>query len=190
MVLILLAFIALCLWRNRQQSSMHKYDPPRYLCQPGEMNGHILDYSALGAFAHGGARVPGGCPHLHHKLPNGLTLLNGSGGGFPAAHAHEHDGEHPHHHLNGGNLYTALPQTESPDCMSCQNLCNNNRCYKANGTLLLRASPCRPDGLEMVPLGQVPPPGQPPPPRAGAPPPRAPTRRRSQSIRSPPPPAA
>ena len=27
----------------------------------------------------------------------------------------------------GGGMYTALPQTESSDCMSCQNLCNNNR---------------------------------------------------------------
>lgn len=27
----------------------------------------------------------------------------------------------------GGGIYTALPQTESSDCMSCQNLCNNNR---------------------------------------------------------------
>ncbi|KAJ8403796.1 hypothetical protein AAFF_G00346640 [Aldrovandia affinis] len=27
MVLILLAFITMCLWRNRQQSSLHKYDP-------------------------------------------------------------------------------------------------------------------------------------------------------------------
>lgn len=47
--------------------------------------------------------------------------------------------------------------------MSCQNLCNNNRCYnKTNGTfssgtlpLMHRVATCQQDGLEMVPLGQV-----------------------------------
>ncbi|XP_061575792.1 cell adhesion molecule-related/down-regulated by oncogenes [Cololabis saira] len=186
MVLILLAFIAMCLWRNRQQNSMHKYDPPGCLYQPAEMNGHVMEYTALaagsgrlngavhGTYGHGGPLGPPGCHHLHHKLPNGLALLNGSGGLFSPGHPHGHDGtlpraardcehSHPHHHLNGGGLYTALPQTESSDCMSCQNLCNNNRCYKTtNGTfssgtlpLMHRMATCQQDGLEMVPLGQV-----------------------------------
>lgn len=185
MVLILLAFIAMCLWRNRQQNNMHKYDPPGYLYQPAEMNGHMLEYTTLpgtsrlnggihGGYGHGGQMLPQGCHHLHHKLPNGLALLNGSGGLFSPGHPHGHDGtlphgardcehSHPHHHHNGGGMYTALPQTESSDCMSCQNLCNNNRCYnKTNGTfssgtlpLMHRVASCQQDGLEMVPLGQV-----------------------------------
>ncbi|XP_023271828.1 cell adhesion molecule-related/down-regulated by oncogenes [Seriola lalandi dorsalis] len=185
MVLILLAFIAMCLWRNRQQHNMHKYDPPGYLYQPAEMNGHVLEYTTLpgasringgvhGGYGHSGPMLPQGCHHLHHKLPNGLALLNGSGGLFSPGHPHGHDGtlphstrdcehSHPHHHHNGGGMYTALPQTESSDCMSCQNLCNNNRCYnKTNGTfssgtlpLMHRVAPCQQDGLEMVPLGQV-----------------------------------
>ncbi|XP_031719430.1 cell adhesion molecule-related/down-regulated by oncogenes [Anarrhichthys ocellatus] len=184
MVLILLAFIAMCLWRNRQQNNMLKYDPPDYLYQRAEMNGHVLEYTTLpgssringgvhGGYGHSGPMLPQGCHHLHHKLPNGLALLNGSGSlfspGHPHGHPHSHDGtlphsthdcehSHPHHHHNGGGMYTALPQTESSDCMSCQNLCNNNRCYnKTNGTLpvMHRVAPCQQDGLEMVPLGQV-----------------------------------
>ncbi|CAJ1064984.1 cell adhesion molecule-related/down-regulated by oncogenes isoform X1 [Xyrichtys novacula] len=185
MVLILLAFIAMCLRRNRQQNNMHKYDPPNYLYQPAEMNGHVLEYTTLpgssringgvhGGYGHSGPMLSQGCHHLHHKLPNGLALMNGSGGLFSPGHPHGHDGtlphstrecehSHPHHHHNGGGMYTALPQTESSDCMSCQNLCNNNRCYnKANGTfsggtlpLMHRVAPCQQDGLEMVPLGQV-----------------------------------
>ncbi|XP_061828397.1 cell adhesion molecule-related/down-regulated by oncogenes [Nerophis lumbriciformis] len=182
MVIILLAFIAMCLWRNRQHNNMHKYDPPGYLYQPTDVNGHILEYTTLsgsggvhggyghGGYGQGGAMLPAGCHHLHHKHPNGLALLNGNGGLFQ----HGRDGtlphsggdcEHPHahhHHRNGG-VYTALPQSESSDCMSCQNLCNNNRCYNTtNGTLCggaltHRAAPCpQQDGLEMVPLGRTP----------------------------------
>uniref|UniRef100_A0A8C2Z099 Cell adhesion associated, oncogene regulated n=1 Tax=Cyclopterus lumpus TaxID=8103 RepID=A0A8C2Z099_CYCLU len=176
MVFILLAFIAMCLWRNRQQNNMHKYDPPGYLYQPAEMNGHVLEYTTLpgssringgihGGYGHSGPMLPQGCHHLHHKLPNGLALLNGSGSlAAPqsttnlktACLIHIHD-------IQGGGMYTALPQTESSDCMSCQNLCNNNRCYnKTNGTfssgtlpVMHRVAPCQQDGLEMVPLGQV-----------------------------------
>lgn len=185
MVLILLVFIGMCLWRNRQQNSMHKYDPPGYLYQPAEMNGHVLEYTTLpgtsringgihGGYGHNGSMLPQGCQHLHHKLPNGLALLNGSAGLYPPGHPHSHDGtlphstmdyehSHPHHHHNGGGMYTALAQTDSSDCMSCQNFCNNNRCYtKTNGTfssgtlpLMHRVAPCQQEGLEMVPLGQV-----------------------------------
>ncbi|XP_035287864.1 cell adhesion molecule-related/down-regulated by oncogenes-like isoform X2 [Anguilla anguilla] len=187
MVLILLVFIAMCLWRNRQQSGLHKYDPPGYLYQPAEMNGHVLEYTTLpgtsrvnggvhGGYGHGGGGMaPPGCPHLHHKLPNGLALLNGTGGLYAPAHNHGHDGalphaavdyEHPHPHPhphNGGGMYTALPQSDPSDCMSCQNFCNNNRCFtKANASfsngslpMMHRGAPCQPDGLEMVPLGHV-----------------------------------
>ncbi|XP_066541545.1 cell adhesion molecule-related/down-regulated by oncogenes isoform X2 [Hoplias malabaricus] len=182
MVLILLVFIIMCLWRNRQQHSMHKYDPPGYLYQPAEMNGHVLEYTTLpgssrvngsvhAGYGHGGPVMPQSCHHLHHKLPNGLTLLNGSGPLYPSGHPHSHDTTLPHttmdyehthtHHMhNGGGMYTALPQTESSDCMNCQNFCNNNRCYtKANGNfsggtlpLMHRVAPCQLNGLEMVPL--------------------------------------
>uniref|UniRef100_A0AAY4E477 Cell adhesion associated, oncogene regulated n=1 Tax=Denticeps clupeoides TaxID=299321 RepID=A0AAY4E477_9TELE len=180
MVFILLAFIAMCLWKNRQQSSIHKYDPPGYLYQPAEMNGHVLEYTTLpgtsringgvhAGYGHTAPMLPQGCHHLHHKLPNGLPLLNGTAALYQPGHAHTHDAslphEHPHHLHNGGGVYTALPQTDSSDCMSCQNLCNNNsRCYtKTNGTfpggtlpLMHRMAACQPDGLEMVPLGHVP----------------------------------
>ncbi|KAG7483879.1 hypothetical protein MATL_G00042990 [Megalops atlanticus] len=180
MVLILLVFIAMCLWKNRQQSGLHKYDPPGYLYQPAEMNGHVLEYTGRmnggvhGGYGHGGPLAPPGCPHLHHKLPNGLALLNGTGPLYPSAHPHGHDGalphgtleyehSHPHHHHNGGGMYTALPQSDPSDCMSCQNFCNNNRCFtKANATfsngslpMMHRVAPCQQDGLEMMPLGHV-----------------------------------
>ncbi|KAJ8266617.1 hypothetical protein GJAV_G00132530 [Gymnothorax javanicus] len=186
MVLILLVFIAMCLWRNRQQSSLQKYDPPGYLYQPAEMNGHVLEYTTLpgtsrinGGVHHGGYGhgAPSGCPHLHHKMPNGLTLLNGTGGMYTPTlnHNHSHDGtlphtaldyEHPHQHPhphNGGGIYSALPQSDPSDCMSCQNFCNNNRCFtKANGSfpngslpMMHRTAPCQSDSLEMVPLGHM-----------------------------------
>uniref|UniRef100_A0AAY4E304 Cell adhesion associated, oncogene regulated n=1 Tax=Denticeps clupeoides TaxID=299321 RepID=A0AAY4E304_9TELE len=148
MVFILLAFIAMCLWKNRQQSSIHKYDPPGYLYQPAEMNGHVLEYTTLpgtsringgvhAGYGHTAPMLPQGCHHLHHKLPNGLPLLNGTAALYQPGHAHTHDAslphEHPHHLHNGGGVYTALPQTDSSDCMSCQNLCNNNRYQNKRG---------------------------------------------------------
>ncbi|KAG5269061.1 hypothetical protein AALO_G00197850 [Alosa alosa] len=180
MVLILLAFIAMCLWRNRQQNSMHKYDPPGYLYQPAEMNGHVLEYAALpgssriNGYSHSTPMLSQGCHHLHHKLPNGLALLNGSGGLYSTNLSHARDNtlphgtmdyehSHPNHLHNGGAIYTTLPQADASDCMSCQNFCNNNRCYtKTNGTfsggtlpLMHRVAPCQQDSLEMVPLSHV-----------------------------------
>ncbi|RXN31529.1 cell adhesion molecule-related down-regulated by oncogenes-like isoform X1 [Labeo rohita] len=185
MVLILLVFIVMCLWRNRQQNSLHKFDSPSYMYQPAEMNGHVLEYSTLPGSSHVNGSVhtgcghtapmmPQACHHLHHKLPNGLALLNGSGGLYPPGHPHTHDSSlphntmeydhsHPHHLHNGGGIYTALPQNDSSDCMSCQNFCNNNRCYtKTNGTfpggtlpLMHRVAARQPDGLEMMPLNPV-----------------------------------
>lgn len=179
MVLILLIFIIMCLWRNRQQHSMHKYNPPSYLYQPAEMNGHIMEYTTLssssqlnsnmhGSYGNSGSVMPQGCHHLHLKLPNGLTLLNGSGPLYSLGHSHTHDTTlphntvdfehtHPHHMHSRGSMYTSVPQTDSSDCMNCQNLCNNNRCYtKANGNfsggLKHHLVPCQLDVLEMVPL--------------------------------------
>ncbi|XP_066566986.1 cell adhesion molecule-related/down-regulated by oncogenes isoform X2 [Amia ocellicauda] len=176
MVLILLGFIAMCLWRNRQQNSLHKYDPPGYLYQPAEMNGHVLEYTTLPGTnrVNGGlhpgyghsAGLPPGCPHLHHKLPNGTGSLCPSAHDSPPPHSPSLDYEHSHHLHNGGGVYTALPQSDPSDCMSCQNFCNNNRCYsKTNGTfpsgtlpMMHRMGPCQQDGLEMVPLGHGTPP--------------------------------
>uniref|UniRef100_A0A8C9TFY0 Cell adhesion associated, oncogene regulated n=1 Tax=Scleropages formosus TaxID=113540 RepID=A0A8C9TFY0_SCLFO len=169
MVLILLVFIAMCLWRNRQQNSMHKFDPPGYLYPPPETNGHMLEYTTLpstghingtvhGSYGHRSYIPPPGCPHLHHKLPKGLALLNGSG----ALYAPGHPQMSPTVPWQGGGLYSAVPQSDPSDCMSCQNFCNNNRCYKkmngsfTNGAVPMhRAGPCQQEGLEMMPLGQV-----------------------------------
>ncbi|KAI5615951.1 cell adhesion molecule-related/down-regulated by oncogenes precursor, partial [Silurus asotus] len=179
MVLILLIFIIMCLWRNRQQHSMHKYNPPGYLYQPAEMNGHIMEYTTLsgssqlngnlhGSHGNSGSVMPQGCHHLHHKFSNGQTLLNGSGPVYSLGHSHTHDTSlphstvdfehtHPHHLHSVRSMYTSVTQTDSSDCMNCQNFCNNNRCYtKANGNfsggLKHHLVPCQPDGLEMVPL--------------------------------------
>lgn len=92
------------------------------------MNGHVLEYATLsgsghinggipGGYGHG-ALIPQGCHHLHHKLPNGLTLLNGTGSLYSRGHdgtlAHgnrdcEHS--HPHHHHNVSVL--SRPQLEA-----------------------------------------------------------------------------
>ncbi|GAA6106584.1 cell adhesion molecule-related/down-regulated by oncogenes [Tachysurus ichikawai] len=143
------------------------------------MNGHIMEYTTLsgssqlngslhGSYGNSGSVMPQGCHHLHHKLPNGLTLLNGSGPLYSLGHSHTHDTPlphstmdfehtHPHHMHSRGNMYTSVPQTDSSDCMNCQNFCNNNRCYtKANGNfsggIKHHLVPCQLDGLEMVPL--------------------------------------
>lgn len=153
--------------------------------QSAEMNGYVLEYSTLPGSSHVNGSLhtgcghtapmmPQACHHLHHKLPNGLALLNGSGGLYPSGHPHTHDASlphntteydhsHPQHLRNGGGIYTALPQNDSSDCMSCQNFCNNNRCYtKTNGTfsggtlpLMHRVVARQPDGLEMMPLNPV-----------------------------------
>ncbi|XP_072557453.1 cell adhesion molecule-related/down-regulated by oncogenes-like [Paramormyrops kingsleyae] len=165
MVFILLVFIVMCLWRNRQQRTVHKFDPNGYLYQPPEMNGHMMEYTTLpngghsNGYGHGGSLPPPACHHLHHKLPNGVTLLNGSPAHYPHDHAHSHQPP------SGGRVYVPS-QPESVDCTSCQNFCNNNRCYtKANGAfpggthpIVHRASPCAQDGLELLPLAHMSPP--------------------------------
>uniref|UniRef100_G1MQC7 Fibronectin type-III domain-containing protein n=1 Tax=Meleagris gallopavo TaxID=9103 RepID=G1MQC7_MELGA len=47
MVLILIVFIAMCLWKNRQQNAMQKYDPPGYLYHGAEISGQVIKYTTL-----------------------------------------------------------------------------------------------------------------------------------------------
>ncbi|KFQ23502.1 Cell adhesion molecule-related/down-regulated by oncogenes, partial [Merops nubicus] len=138
MVLILIVFIAMCLWKNRQQNVLHKYDPPGYLYQGEDINGQLVEYTTLpgtsrvngsihGSFLTNGG-LSNGCPHIHHKVGNGVNgIMNGGAGLYPGhssslSRAHV-DYEHPHHHLNGGGMYVADP----PECISCRNCRNNNR---------------------------------------------------------------
>lgn len=75
--------------------------------QSAEMNGHIMEYTTLpgstqlngnthGSYGNSGPVMPQGCHHLHHKLPNGLTLLNSSGPLYSLGHSHTHDTPLPH----------------------------------------------------------------------------------------------
>eukprot|EP00062_Callorhinchus_milii_P011246 gi/632956996/ref/XP_007894240.1/ PREDICTED: cell adhesion molecule-related/down-regulated by oncogenes isoform X1 [Callorhinchus milii] len=179
MVLILIIFIAMCLWKNRQQTTMQKYDPPNYHYQGQEVNGQIMEYTTLpgtsringsihGSFI-GNGNLSNGCPHLHHKVSNGMNgLMNGGTGlypnhtnSLPRSHI---DYDHSHHIMNGGGIYTALPQTEQSECINCRNCRNNNsRCFtKTNGTfpsnslpLMHRVPSCHQDSMEMVSLSHT-----------------------------------
>ncbi|XP_060036127.1 cell adhesion molecule-related/down-regulated by oncogenes isoform X2 [Erinaceus europaeus] len=176
MVLILMVFIAMCLWKNRQQSTIQKYDPPGYLYQGSDINGQMVEYTTLpgtnqingnvhGSFiSNGGPR--NGCSHLHHKVPNGVNgIMNG---GLYTGHMNSltrtHvDFEHPHHLVNGGRVYTAVPQTDPLECINCRNCRNNNRCFtKTSSTFNNSSLPMVPvvapypqDGLEMKPLSHM-----------------------------------
>ncbi|XP_023372541.1 cell adhesion molecule-related/down-regulated by oncogenes isoform X3 [Otolemur garnettii] len=117
MVLILMAFIAMCLWRNRQQNTIQKYDPPRYLYQGSDINGQVVEYTALsganringnahGCFLSSGG-LSNGCSHLHRKIAGGVNgLVNASlNGGLYSGHTNSvtrthMDFEHPHHLVN------------------------------------------------------------------------------------------
>ncbi|NXS61929.1 CDON protein, partial [Brachypteracias leptosomus] len=175
MVLILLVFIAMCLWKNRQQNALQKYDPPGYLYQGANINGQVIEYTTLpgtsrvngsvhGSFLSNGG-LGNGCPHVHHKVGNGVNgIMNGGAGLYPghsSSLSRTHvDYEHPHHLVNGGGVYTAVPQADPSECVSCRNCRNNNRCFtKASGTFGSSALPVVPivapyqqDGLEMKPL--------------------------------------
>ncbi|XP_076219946.1 cell adhesion molecule-related/down-regulated by oncogenes isoform X4 [Aptenodytes patagonicus] len=175
MVLILIVFIAMCLWKNRQQNAMQKYDPPGYLYQGADINGQMIEYTTLpgtsrvngsihGNFISNGG-LSNGCPHVHHKVANGVNgIMNGGAGLYPghtSSLSRTHmDYEHPHHLVNGGGMYTAVPQADPSECISCRNCRNNNRCLtKTNGTFSSSALPVVPlvapyqqDGLEMKPL--------------------------------------
>ncbi|XP_073922513.1 cell adhesion molecule-related/down-regulated by oncogenes isoform X4 [Castor canadensis] len=180
MVLILMVFIAMCLWKSRQQNAIQKYDPPGYLYQGSEINGQMVEYPTLSGTnringgVHGGflgnGSLSNGCSHLHHKVPNGINgILNGSlNGGLYSVHtnsltrAHV-EFEHPHHLVNGGGRYTVVPQIDPLECINCRNCRNNNRCFtKTNSTLSGSALPVIPvvaphpqDGLEMKPLSAI-----------------------------------
>ncbi|NXK00574.1 CDON protein, partial [Corythaixoides concolor] len=175
MVLILIVFIAMCLWKNRQQNAMQKYDPPGYLYQGADIHGQLVEYATLpgtsrvngsihGNFVSNGG-LGNGCPHVHRKVANGVNgIVNGGAGLYPG-HANSlsrtHvDYEHPHHLVNGGGVYTAVPQADPSECISCRNCRNNNRCFtKTNGAFGGTALPVVPvvapyqqDTLEMKPL--------------------------------------
>ncbi|KAF3823716.1 hypothetical protein GH733_007184 [Mirounga leonina] len=131
MVLILMVFIAMCLWKNRQQNTIQKYDPPGYLYQGSDINGQMVEYTTLpgtnringnvhGSFISNGG-LSNGCSHLHHKIPNGVNgIMNGSlNGGLYSGHTSSltrtHvDFEHPRHLVNGartGSAYLAFVNT-------------------------------------------------------------------------------
>lgn len=180
MVLILIVFIAMCLWKNRQQNAMQKYNPG-YLYQGADINGQMVEYTTLpgtsringnvhGSYI-GNGNLGNGCLHLHHKVPNGINgimngVVNGGTGVYPGhtnslSRAHM---EYEHTHLgNGGGMYTAVPQTDPSECANCRNCRNNNRCFsKASGTFGTSNIPVMPiiapyqqDNLEMKPLNHV-----------------------------------
>ncbi|XP_029817908.1 cell adhesion molecule-related/down-regulated by oncogenes [Manacus vitellinus] len=167
-------FIAMCLWKNRQQSALQKYDPPGYLYQGADINGQMIEYTTLPGTSrvngsiHGsflGNGLGNGCPHVHHKVANGVNgIMNGGAGLYPghtSSLPRTHvDYEHPHRLVNGGGMYTAVPQADPSECISCRNCRNNNRCFtKTNGTFGSAALPVVPlgapfqqDGVEMKPL--------------------------------------
>ncbi|XP_069326808.1 cell adhesion molecule-related/down-regulated by oncogenes [Eulemur rufifrons] len=177
MVLILMVFIAMCLWKNRQQNTIQKYDPPGYLYQGSDINGQMVEYTTLSGAnringnVHGGFLSNGGlgsgCSHLHRKVASGVngvvnTSLNGglySGHSSSLTRTHV-DFEHPHHLVNGGGACAAAPRIEPRECASCRNCRNNNRCFtKTNGTFSGSPLPVVPvvapylqEGLEMKPL--------------------------------------
>ncbi|XP_051494503.1 cell adhesion molecule-related/down-regulated by oncogenes isoform X2 [Apus apus] len=175
MVLILIVFIAMCLWKNRQHNTMQKYDPPGYLYQGADLNGQMIEYTTLpgtsrvngsihGSFI-GNGSLGNSCPHLHHKVPNGVNgMMNGGAGMYPG-HTSSLTGtrvdyEHSHHLVNGSGLYTAVPQADPSECISCRNCRNNNRCFtKTSSTFSSTTLPVMPlvapyqqEGLEMKPL--------------------------------------
>ncbi|XP_047608779.1 cell adhesion molecule-related/down-regulated by oncogenes [Phacochoerus africanus] len=170
MVLILMTFIAMCLWKNRQQNTIQKYDPPGYLYQRSDVNGQMVEYTTLPGTNRINGNVHGsfsnGCSHLHHKIPSGVTgSLNG---GLYSGHTSSLtrtrvDFEHPRHLVNGGGMYTAVPQTDPLECINCRNCRNNNRCFtKTNSTFSSSPLPVVPvvapypqDGLEMKALSHM-----------------------------------
>ncbi|XP_012519517.1 PREDICTED: cell adhesion molecule-related/down-regulated by oncogenes [Propithecus coquereli] len=180
MVLILMAFIAMCLWKNRQQNTIQKYDPPGYLYQGSDVNGQVVEYATLSGAnrinrnVHGGflsnGGLSGGCSHLHRKVASGVNgVVNASlNGGLYSGHSSSLtrtrvDFEHPHHLVNGGGACTAAPRIDPLECASCRNCRNNNRCFtKANGAFSGGPLPAAPaagpylqGGLEMKPLSHT-----------------------------------
>ncbi|XP_023372540.1 cell adhesion molecule-related/down-regulated by oncogenes isoform X2 [Otolemur garnettii] len=157
-----------------------EYDPPRYLYQGSDINGQVVEYTALsganringnahGCFLSSGG-LSNGCSHLHRKIAGGVNgLVNASlNGGLYSGHTNSvtrthMDFEHPHHLVNGGGVCMAVPPMDPLECVSCRNCRNNNRCFtKTNGTVSSSPLPTAPvaasypqDGLEMKPLSHV-----------------------------------
>ncbi|NXE16521.1 CDON protein, partial [Lophotis ruficrista] len=172
MVLILIVFIAMCLWKNRQQNATQKYDPPGYLCRGADITGQMMEYTTLpgtsrvNGSVHGSFLSNGGsCPHVHRKVANGVNgILNGGAGLHPghggSPSRPRGDYEHPHRLVNGGGVYAAAPPADPSECVACRNCRNNNRCFtKSNGAFGSAALPVLPllapyqqEGLEMKPL--------------------------------------
>ncbi|XP_069470177.1 cell adhesion molecule-related/down-regulated by oncogenes isoform X2 [Ambystoma mexicanum] len=170
MVLILIVFIAICLWKNRQQNLMQKYDPPGYIYQGADVNGHLVEYTTLPGTSRINGSIHGnylsnGCPHLHHKMSNGVngTLngrINGGPGPFQGCSMEYDQSQQP---VNGGGLYSPVLQRDPTECINCRNCCNNNRCFtKTNGNLNTSILPVMPivasfqqDNLEMKRLNHV-----------------------------------
>ncbi|XP_012627803.2 cell adhesion molecule-related/down-regulated by oncogenes isoform X2 [Microcebus murinus] len=180
MVLILMAFIAMCLWKNRQQNTIQKYDPPGYLCQGSDINGQMVEYTTLSGAnringnGHGGflsnSGLSSGCSHLHRNVTSGIngvvntSLTVGLYSGHSSSLTRTHvDFEHPHHLVNGGGACAPAPRIDPLECANCRNCRNNNRCFtKTNGTSSGSLLPVVPvvapylrDGLEMKPLSHM-----------------------------------
>uniref|UniRef100_A0A1W7RII6 Cell adhesion molecule-related/down-regulated by oncogenes-like protein n=1 Tax=Agkistrodon contortrix contortrix TaxID=8713 RepID=A0A1W7RII6_AGKCO len=182
MVFILIVFIAMCLWKNRQQNALQKYDPPSYLYQGTDINGQMVQYTTLPGTSRINGGVHGnfisngkhnnGCLHLHHKVANGLNgIMNGAvSGGTGVYPGHSNslsrahiEYEHTHHIGNGGEVYTSVPQTDPSEYANCRNCWNNNRCFtKTNGNFGNSSVPVMPiiapyqqDSLEMKPLNHM-----------------------------------
>ncbi|XP_026527223.1 cell adhesion molecule-related/down-regulated by oncogenes isoform X2 [Notechis scutatus] len=182
MVFILIVFIAMCLWKNRQQNALQKYDPPSYLYQGTDINGQMVQYTTLPGTSRINGGVHGnfisngkhnnGCLHLHHKVANGMNgimngAINGGTGVYPGhsnslSRTHiEYD--HTHHIGNGGEVYTSVPQTDPSEYANCRNCWNNNRCFtKTSGNfgnssvpVMPRMAPYQQDSLEMKPLNHM-----------------------------------
>lgn len=115
-----------------------EYDPPNYLYQGQEVNGQLMEYTTLpgtsringsihGSFI-GNGSLSNGCPHLHHKVSNGMNgLMNGGINGgttlYPASHTNSLSSTHMdcdqvRHVMNvrACRLYYSWPGSEK----SCQ----------------------------------------------------------------------
>ncbi|XP_073513441.1 cell adhesion molecule-related/down-regulated by oncogenes isoform X2 [Phyllobates terribilis] len=163
MVLILMTFIAICLLKHRQQSLLHKFEPPGYLYQGSDHNGQMIEYTTLPGTSlingniHGGymgnGTITNGCPHMHHSVHNGVNgILNGelyatcpnSLKGTCPVYDHL-----PHSMSNGGVIYSSVPQTDPSECRNCRNCCNNN---SSNGAA---RAPYQEETQESKPLSPV-----------------------------------
>ncbi|NXX97511.1 CDON protein, partial [Centropus bengalensis] len=167
MVLILIVFIAMCLWKNRQQNAMQKYDPPGYLYHGADINRPMIEYTTLpstsrvnGSF-HGNFLSNGlgsGCPHVHPQVASGINgTVNGDAGLYPrqsSSLSRMHmDYDHPHRLVNGAGMYTAVLQADPAECVHCRNCRNNNRCFtkpsSPPSSRTLPAVPVAPPEMEM-----------------------------------------